>query len=685
MDCCFRRGIYSAAHFLGLELEFHSGNLQFLSSSTKFAKDPKSAGDREAQPATPPQRIASDADHTAVNALRILSMDMVDVADAGHLGAPLGLAPAAFVLWTEFATFSPSDPAWPNRDRIVFSCGHACALQYAALHLAGYDLPRAELQRLCKIGSRTPGHPENLLTPGIEVTTGPLGQGLANAVGFAIAERHLAARAPAPGLVDHRTWVFASDGDLMEGISYEASSLAGHLGLDKLTVLYDANGSTIDGSTRLAFTEDVAQRFGAQGWHVQRVRGADTDLDAIRGALRAATMSTSDAAAHESESRGKPRLVILETTLGYGSPKAGDHHIHSHPLTPEDAAATRKNLAWAVEEPFVVPEAARAPFTAAAQRGESRAHAWKERVRELAAGSPRESGRQDEHEKGDKAPWSILDWVSGSGSAGKEGGSGGTTSTVSTPPAGWAESLPTDTAPFQVHGASPQALRKTSGLILNHLAQQMGGILAGSADLASSNVTYLNDAGGDFSRENPAGRNLRFGIREHAMTAIANGIALHGSGLRPVASTFTVFTDYLKPALRLAALSGAPTVLVCTHDSVGVGEDGPTHQPIEQLAGLRAIPHLSVLRPADAEELIGCYQSAFDRTDGPTLLVLPRQAVPNLMGTQREGPGKGAYVVYQTNAAEGPNLVLLASGSEVDLAIKAAQVGREFAFENAII
>jgi transketolase len=564
--------------------------------------------------------VFDDPDHMAVTAVRVLAVDQVEAARSGHPGLPLGAAPMAYVLWRRFLRFDPRDPSWPDRDRFVLSAGHGSALLYSLLHLFGYDLPLEQLKRFRQLGSRTPGHPEHGHTPGVEVTTGPLGQGLATAVGLALAERHLAARFNQPDLplFDHRTFVIASDGDLMEGISHEAASLAGHLKLGRLVVLYDDNHITIEGSTALACSDDVGVRFSGYGWRVLHVDDGN-DLEGIASALAAAT---ADEAA--------PTLIRVRTHIGFGAPHKQDSaEAHGAPLGAEEAAATRRALGWTIEEPFVVPEPIREHLRAAGTES-ARTHArWLELHEEHARRFPERSAELSRRLAG-------------------------------TLPEAWDEALP------GFAGLAAAATREASGKVLNALAPRIPELVGGSADLAPSNNSLI---AGETDVEAGAwgGRNLRFGIREHAMAAIANGLALHG-GIRPYAATFLVFADYMRPAIRLAALMKQPVIYVFTHDSVGVGEDGPTHQPIEHLAALRAIPGLHVIRPADAHETALAWRRALERTDGPTALVLTRQKLPVLPPPPADAVACGAYV--RAEAGNGvPDVTLIATGSEVALAL----------------
>lgn len=564
-------------------------------------------------------------DELCVNAIRALAIEAVEHARSGHPGAPMGLAPTAFVLWTRFLRHDPADPTWPDRDRFVLSAGHASMLLYALLHLSGYDLSLEELRRFRQLGSRTPGHPEYGLTPGVETTTGPLGQGLANAVGMAIAERLLAERFNRPGLevVNHRVWAICSDGDLMEGISHEAASLAGHLGLGRLTVVHDDNGISIDGPTDLAWSEDVAARFRAYGWHVERVVDG-TDLTEIEEAL---------ARARAEEER--PSLVMVRTRIAEGAPtKQGTAAAHGAPLGPEEVAAWREAVGWTAE-PFQVPAAVRATFLEAAAAGareralwRRRFEAWGEAFPELAEEWRRRMRREL--------------------------------------PEGLWEALPRD---FDGRIST----RKASGTVLAALAPALPELVGGSADLTESNATAL--PGVPASGRDRVGRYLHYGVREHGMAAVMNGLALHG-GLRPYGGTFLVFSDYLRPALRLSALMRQPVIYVFTHDSIGLGEDGPTHQPVEHLASLRAIPGLVVIRPADGWEVAEAWRAALERRDGPTALVLSRQDLPVLErppNASAAGLRFGGYVLRELGRGAEPDVVLLATGSEVHVALGATE------------
>jgi transketolase len=571
-------------------------------------------------------KALDDIDTTAINTLRFLAVDMVEKANSGHPGAPMGQAAMAYALWTRHLRFSPETPGWPNRDRFVLSCGHASALLYSLLHLGGFDLPISALEDFRQLESLTPGHPEYGLTPGVETTTGPLGQGLANAVGMALAERMLAAHFNRDGfeMLDYNTWVFASDGDLMEGIASEASSLAGHLGLGKLIVAWDDNRISIDGATSLTFSEDVCQRYEAYGWHIQTVQDGN-DLDALDAAYEAAQNEAA-----------RPSLIAVRTLIGFGSPNKQDTSAsHGAPLGADEVAATKKALGWPLEPAFHVPEEALEPFRSAADDGAQEEMAWREMFSRYAEDHPELAGE-------------FLDRLDRK------------------LPTGWTEHLPV----FEV-GDGPLATRKASGKVLNALRDTIPYLVGGSADLAGSNNTYLQGLS-DFSAEEAAGRNIHFGVREHAMGAILNGVALSGM-LLPYGGTFLIFSDYMRPSIRLAALMGLPVKYVFTHDSVFVGEDGPTHQPISQLLSLRAVPGLTVIRPADANETAAAWRVAIEHQDGPTALALSRQSLPVIeQAPERafEGVARGGYVVADPTDGE-PQLLMIASGSEVSLALEA--------------
>ncbi|MEL6247778.1 MAG: transketolase [Cyanobacteria bacterium J06627_15] len=560
-----------------------------------------------------------------VNSIRFLAIDAVEKAKSGHPGLPMGAAPMAFVLYDQFMKHNPKNPQWFNRDRFVLSAGHGCMLQYALLHLTGYDsVSMDDIKNFRQWGSTTPGHPENFETAGIEVTTGPLGQGICNGVGLAMAEAHLAARFNKPDatLVDHYTYVILGDGCNMEGVSGEACSLAGHLGLGKLIALYDDNHISIDGTTEVAFTEDVSKRFEAYGWHVLHVEDGNEDLDAIANAIAEAKKVTD-----------KPTMIKVTTTIGYGSPNMADTSgVHGAALGDAEIKLTRENLGWE-HAPFVIPEDALNRYRQAVDKGASAEAEWNQ---VLATYRTKYADEAAEFER-------ML--------AGKL-------------PENWADALPT---------YSPEdkaiATRKTSEATLNALAPVIPEMIGGSADLSKSNNTKLK-LSGEFQKGQYANRNLCFGVREHGMGAICNGIALHSSGLIPYCATFLVFADYMRAAIRLSALSQAGVMYVMTHDSVGLGEDGPTHQPVETIASLRAIPNLTVIRPADGNETSGAYKVAIASRKTPTLMAFSRQGLPQLTGSSIDAVAKGAYILSDDDGAE---LILIGTGSEVKLCVEAAE------------
>ena len=568
-------------------------------------------------------------DTLCINTLRLLAADAVQQAGNGHPGGPMGQAAAAYTLWDRFLKHNPTDPSWHDRDRFVLSAGHASMLLYGLLHLTGYDLPLDEIKRLRQWGSLTPGHPERGLTPGVEVTTGPLGQGFAHAVGLAIAEQWLASHYNRPGhtVVDHNTYVIASDGDLMEGVAAEAASLAGHLGLGKLIVLYDDNEISIEGPTDLAFTEDVPARFRAYGWHVVDVEQG-MEPDAVHTGLREALAVTD-----------RPSMVVCHSVIGYGSPnKAGTASAHGAALGADEVALTKEALGWTYEEPFATPQEALDQYRQAVPRGQAAQRDWEERFSAYREAYPELA---DELERA---------W------AGEL-------------PEGWSA----DAEALFNPGDKPVSTREASGRTLNALVGHVHGLVGGSADLAPSNNTRLSDRG-DFSIAERSSNNLHFGVREHAMGAVANGMALHG-GLVPYTGTFLTFSDYMRPPMRLAALMGIRVVYVFTHDSIGLGEDGPTHQPIEHLAGLRAVPNLTVVRPADATETVEAWKAAIERTEGPTLLVFSRQNLPVLDRSELSaaaGLHCGGYVLWES--APSPDVILIGTGSEVHVALDAGRL-----------
>ncbi|MBJ7296725.1 MAG: transketolase, partial [Dolichospermum sp.] len=559
-----------------------------------------------------------------INSIRFLAVDAIEKSKSGHPGLPMGAAPMAFVLWDSFMRYNPKNPQWFNRDRFVLSAGHGSMLQYALLYLTGYDsVTIDDIKQFRQWGAKTPGHPENFVTPGVEVTTGPLGQGIANAVGLAVAEAHLAAKFNKPDatIVDHYTYVLLGDGCNMEGISGEAASIAGHWGLGKLIALYDDNHISIDGSTDVAFTEDVSKRFEAYGWHVLHVKDGNTDLAGIAQAIEAAKAVTD-----------KPTMIKVTTTIGYGSPNKQDTAgIHGAALGPEETIATRKNLGWEYDA-FVVPEDALNHTRKAVERGAGYESAWNTVYAGYKAKYPQEAAEFDR-------------FISGK------------------LPEGWDQVLPTYTTEDK---ALPT--RKHSENCLNKLGAVLPELIGGSADLTHSNLTELKGAG-DFQKGHFANRNIHFGVREHAMGAICNGMALHNSGLIPYGATFLIFTDYMRAAIRLAALSEAGSIWVMTHDSIGQGEDGPTHQPIETLASLRAIPDLTVIRPADGNETSGGYKVAIEKSKAKasTLLAFTRQNVPNLAGTSIAGVAKGGYTIVDSEGT--PDIILIGTGSEVSLCV----------------
>ncbi len=563
-------------------------------------------------------------DELSINTIRTLAIDAVQKARSGHPGTPMGAAAMAYVLWTRFLKHNPANPAWPDRDRFVLSPGHASMLLYSLLHLTGYDLSLDDLKQFRQWGSRTPGHPEYGVTPGVETTTGPLGQGFANGVGMAVAERFLAEHFNRPGhsIVDHYVYGIVSDGDLMEGVASEAASLAGHLRLGKLIYLYDDNEISIEGRTDLTFTEQVGRRFGAYGWHVQRIDG--DDLEAMASALREA----------QAESQ-RPSLIIARTHIGFGSPHKQDTAAaHGAPLGEEEVKLTKEALGWPVEPPFYVPDGARAHFREALDRGREWEAEWRGRFDAYAAAYPQEAEL-----------WRQV--MSGQ------------------LPDGWDADIPA----FRPEDG-PMATRVASGKCLNAIAGRLPTLVGGSADLAPSTDTYLRGYG-DLGFHEYCGHNMHFGVREHAMGSILNGMALHG-GTIVYGGTFLVFSDYMRPPIRLAALSHLPVIFVFTHDSIGLGEDGPTHQPVEHLASLRAIPGLTVIRPADATETAEAWRWAVPHK-GPVLLALSRQNLPVLDRESlppADGLRRGAYVL--ADPADGrPDILLLATGSEVHLALEA--------------
>ena len=570
--------------------------------------------------------VRRSIDELCVDTIRTLAIDAVQKADSGHPGLPLGAAPMGYVLWQRHLRHNPRDPRWPDRDRFVLSAGHGCMLLYCLLHLTGYDLTMEDLKLFRQWESKTPGHPESFMTPGVEATTGPLGQGAANAVGMAMAERVLAARFNRPGhtIVDHRTFALVSDGDLMEGIASEACSLAGHLRLSKLTFLYDANEVTLDGPLSMHFSEDVGRRFESYGWHVRHVEQGDTDLEAIDDALVVA----------EAEAE-KPSILIVRTTLGYGSPnKAGKAEAHGSPLGADEVVRTKKALGWEHEEPFFVPPEALEHFRQAVTRGVERQAAWEHRFEAWAR----------------EFPELAREWRQGL--AGEL-------------PEGWDADLP------RFEAGTKDATRSAAGKALNAIAARVPSLFGGDADLAGSTKTTIK-GGGSFTTDG-TGRNVHFGVREHAMGGVANGLAYHG-GIRPFVATFFCFSDYMRPSVRLAALNSLPVIFVWTHDSVGLGEDGPTHQPVEHLMALRAMPNMTVIRPGDANEAAEAWRQALLHRTGPVGLVLSRQNLPVIDQDElgkASGLARGAYVLAEGSGD--PRLILIATGSEVALALAARE------------
>ncbi len=576
-------------------------------------------------------------DQTCINTIRTLAIDAVQKANSGHPGTPMGAATMAYALWARFLRHNPANPSWPDRDRFVLSPGHASMLLYALLYLTGYDLPLEEIERFRQWGSKTPGHPEYRLTPGVEMTTGPLGQGFAMGVGLAVAERFLAEHFNRPDypIVDHYVYGIVSDGDLMEGVSSEAASLAGTLGLGKLVYLYDDNDISIEGSTEIAFTEQVGQRFDAYGWQVQRVDG--NDIEEVAGAIERARADSV-----------RPSLIIARTVIGYGSPhKAGTAGVHGAPLGEEEVRLTKEALDWPPDRPFYVPDEALAEFRKALERGAVWEASWRERLDGYEREFPEEARSFARAMAGELPP-------------------------------GWEAALPTFSSE---EGAV--ATRVASGKVLNAVAQVLPTLVGGSADLAPSTETYLKGYG-DFEFDEWCGHNMHFGVREHAMGGIVNGMALHG-GLVPYGATFLVFSDYMRPAIRLAALMKAHSIFIFTHDSIGLGEDGPTHQPVEHLASLRAMPNLTVLRPADANETAACWRLALERK-GPCALVLSRQGLPVLDDVDRirAGVPRGAYILADSKSGA-PDVILIATGSEVSLALEARELLTERTIQARVV
>ena len=600
---------------------------------------------KDGQKERPPGLAASELDELCINTIRFLAVDMVQQANSGHPGMPMGAAAMAYTLWTRFLKFNPRDPDWPDRDRFVLSAGHGSALLYALLYLSGFDLPLEQIKRFRQWGSRTPGHPERGLTPGVETTTGPLGQGFGNGVGMAVAEAYLAARYNRPGfeIIDHRTYGIVSDGDLMEGVASEAASLAGRLKLGKLIYLYDDNHISLAASTDLTFTEDRVQRFAAYGWHTQAV-GDGNDPGAIDEALRIAQSETE-----------RPSLILVRTHIGYGSPHKQDtFKAHGAPLGEEEVKLTKRNLDWPIEPPFHVPDRALEHFRQAVERGKRAQAEWDDKFSAYAQAFPALAAELHQVLRGEV-------------------------------PQGWDAQIPRFSP-----DAQGMATRVAAGKVLNAIAPKLPALIGGAADLNPSTHTALAGRG-DF--EDPreavgdlqgsvgggwsyAGRNLHFGVREHGMGAILNGMAAHG-GTRPFGATFLIFSDYMRPPMRLAAMNGLPVIYIFTHDSIALGEDGPTHQPVEQLLGLRAIPGLILIRPADANETAAAWRIAIEHRDGPVALVLTRQRLPVLDLSQYPniplGVRAGGYVLADAAGDARPNIILIATGSEVHLALAARE------------
>ena len=571
--------------------------------------------------------VTGSLDETCINTIRFLSADAVQKANSGHPGMPMGMAAPAYVLWTRHLKHNPADPAWPDRDRFVLSAGHGSMLLYSLLYLTGYGLTLDDIKQFRQFGSRTPGHPEYGVTPGVETTTGPLGQGFGNAVGMAIAEAFLAERfnRDAHRVVDHFTYVIAGDGDMMEGLSHEAASLAGHLGLGKLIVLYDDNHISIEGDTDLAFGDDTCERFAGYHWHTQRVADAN-DLDAVDGALQAAKKVAD-----------KPSLICVRSHIGFGAPHKQDTaSAHGEPLGVDELKAAKESLGWPPEAMFLVPDEALARFREALARGARAEADWRRRCDAWRVAEPGLAGEWDRAHSRDLAP-------------------------------GWDADLPVFT---QADGAL--ATRSAAGKALNAIAPHVPTLMGGSADLAPSTNTTMKDAG-DFEPGGFSGRNMHWGVREHGMAAALNGMTLHG-GVFAYGATFFVFTDYMRPSLRLGGLMELPVVYVLTHDSVGLGEDGPTHQPVEQLAMMRATPNWTIVRPADANEAVVAWRVAMTHRGGPIGLVLTRQKLPIIdrsIYAPADGLARGAYVLADAAGGATPDVIVIATGSEVHLALEA--------------
>ena len=571
--------------------------------------------------------MSQELETNCINTIRTLSMDAVQKADAGHPGTAMSLAPLAHVLWSQTMNYNPADPRWPNRDRFILSAGHACVLQYSILHLTGYEVSMEDLKQFRQMHSITPGHPEYGLTPGVEVTTGPLGQGVGNAVGFAIGQKMLADRYNQPDfdLFNYQVYAICSDGDLMEGISYEAASMAGHLKLGNLTYIYDDNNISIDGDTDITFTENVDARFEAQGWHVQFVEDVN-DLEAVAQALENAKAETE-----------RPSFIRIKTIIGYGSPnKANTPGVHGSPLGEEEVALTKKNIGWDPDKKFFVPDGVYDFYKEAAQRGKEKHQEWQKLFDQY----------KEQHAE---LAQEYLNFTEGK------------------LPSGWSDSLPTYAA-----GDKAVATRNAGKKAMNAIAPHLPLLVGGAADLVASTKTEVEDSG-QFGPGNYGGRNIAFGIREHAMGAITNGIALT-EGLIAYGSTFFIFTDYMRPPIRLAAIMKLRSIFVYTHDSIGLGEDGTTHQSVEQLMALRAVPNVTTIRPADANETSHAWRVAVEHQGGPVLIVLSRQNLPIIDYQHCAGPQeleKGAYILKDSD--DKPQLILIASGSEVAVALEAQE------------
>ncbi|MDO8786185.1 MAG: transketolase [Syntrophales bacterium] len=591
-------------------------------------------------------------DEKCINTIRFLSADTVEKANSGHPGMPMGAATTAYTLFTRHLRHNPADPHWVNRDRFVLSAGHASALLYVLLHLTGYDLSLSDLQSFRQWGSKTPGHPEYHCAPGVEITTGPLGQGISSAVGMAVAEAHLAARfnRPGCGIADHFTYVMASDGDLMEGVAFEACALAGHLGLGKLIVLYDDNHVSLAGSTALSFTEDVGKRFESCGWHVEHVEDGN-DVSSIDTAIRKAKAETA-----------RPSMISIRTTIGYGSPrKQGTSEAHGSPLGPEELQAAKRHLGWPLEPLFFIPDDVLAHFRKVLTYGRAWEDEWQQAFSRYAETFPDLAAEFDRIMRCDL-------------------------------PEGWESILPD-----YPDGSKDIATRKVSEAVIQAVAPKIPELMGGSADLNPSTFTWLKGFG-DFQRPDLpedgiqgkvggewgyGGRNVHFGVREHAMAAIAGGMAIHG-GIIPYTATFLTFSDYMRPSIRLAALMGLRVIYVFTHDSIGLGEDGPTHQPVEHVMSLRTVPNLTVIRPADANETVAAWQAALLNRQGPTALIFSRQNLPVLNRTELSPAGglfRGGYILWKSSGGR-PDLILIGTGSELQIALKA---GKELAAEGVCV